>query len=104
MESAKKQSQFKLVPSSSSGQALSNVEWSQTPAFGKPSPSLRDEAATQTADKEYDFKKQSQFAGGVNWRNVSNNNGLWRFWKMKAAKKQSQFKANRLPLAGNAKR
>jgi len=33
MKAAKKQSQFRPVPSSSSGQALSNVEWSQTPAI-----------------------------------------------------------------------
>jgi hypothetical protein len=40
------------------------------------------------------LKKQSQFAKRVNWRNVSNNNVLWRFERIMAAKKQSQFKAN----------
>ena len=41
-----------------------------------------------------DLKKQSQFMGQSNQRNHSNDNGLWRFWQMKAAKKQTQFKAN----------
>jgi len=37
-------------------------------------------------------KKQRQFSGVVNWRNISNINDLWRFQQIKAAKKQTQFK------------
>jgi len=40
-----------------------------------------------------DLKKQSQFLEEQNWRNFSIENGLWRFWRMRTAKKQSQFKA-----------
>ena len=41
--------------------------------------------------KWHNFKKQSQFAEVVNLRNINNNKDLWRFLRMEAAKKQSQF-------------
>jgi len=52
--------------------------------------------------KKCDLKKQSQFAEGVNWLNVSNNNGLWRFVRAEASIKQSQFKPKRQPLDGKS--
>jgi hypothetical protein len=38
------------------------------------------------------LKKQSQFAGVLNGRNISNNNDLWKFSQAGPAKKQSQSK------------
>ncbi|MFC1603841.1 hypothetical protein ACFL5F_02330 [Planctomycetota bacterium] len=49
------------------------------------------------------LKKQSQFAGERNGRKYIYERVLWGFWHFRAAKKQSQFKANRQPLTGNAK-
>jgi hypothetical protein len=40
------------------------------------------------------LKKQSQFPKELNERIISNNNGLCKFWRAEAARKQSQFKAN----------
>jgi len=52
---------------------------------------------------ETNLKKQSQFAGGINWRNISNDKDLRRNTAVLAQKKQSQFKANLRPLLGNSK-
>jgi len=38
------------------------------------------------------LKKQSQFIIGLIWRNISNDNGLWRSRRAVAVKKQSQSK------------
>jgi len=47
---------------------------------------------------ELNLKKQTQFANGQNERKYLFKRALWRFYALKAAKKQSQFKANQSQL------
>ena len=49
------------------------------------------------------LKKQTQFSKGQNERKVNYNKGLWEYGHFRRQGKQSQFKANRRPLAGNTK-
>jgi len=62
---------------------LSAVDWSQSVTNGLP-----DRFDTvNSCSFLVNFKKQSQFAGGVNWSNVSNSNDLWRFLAFGGSKK-----------------
>ena len=50
------------------------------------------------------YAKQSQFAGGANWRNMRNNNSLWIFKQAGATKKQSQFTRSVFGVQSSASR
>ena len=52
---------------------------------------------------EKEFEKTKPIFWEAKLCKIIINNSLWRFWWAEAARKQSQFKANRRPLAGKSK-